>query len=104
MLLIQVHQPYAGADGMLKSISVGSPGFVWALDAMNRLYQRQEVTNVFPEGTAWTQVAFDVRAISASGSELWAVLESVSPSTVVGGLVSALAGPGAVAASGGTAC
>ena len=78
-----------------RSISVGGPNRVWALDSVNRLYLRQEVTSVFPEGTSWLQVASSgqVRSISAHANELWAVLDSVSPgSAVVSGLVTVLAG------------
>ena len=82
---------------------MGGPNRVWALDSINRLYLRQEVTSVFPEGTSWLLVASSgqVRSISAHANELWAVLDSVSPgSAVVSGLVTALAGGGG--GSGGT--
>lgn len=92
---LQVHRPQTfGTDAKngLKTISVGGVHLVWALDGCGRLFLRQEVTKVFPEGTNWLHVANDIKSISASNNELWAVLESASSSTVVGGLVTALVG------------
>ena len=87
-LWIQVHLPLGNSP--MKSVSGGDSAF-WALDVTGKLWYRQEVTPVFPEGTSWTSVpnvpaslnAFtggDVRAISASGDELWAILDNVSAS------------------------
>ena len=39
-------------------------------------------------------MANDVKCISAANNELWAVLDSVSPATLVGGIVTALQGGG----------
>ena len=87
-LWLQVHLPLGNSP--MKSVSGGDSAF-WALDVTGKLWYRQEVTPVFPEGTSWTSVpgvpaspnAFsggDVRAISASGEELWAILDNVSAS------------------------
>ena len=87
-LWLQVHLPLGNSP--MKSASGGDSAF-WALDVTGKLWYRQEVTPVFPEGTSWTSVpgvpgspnAFsggDVRAISASGEELWAILDNVSAS------------------------
>ncbi len=104
-LWLHVPQPAGGADFALRLASVGvdGGGSVWAVDAGNRLHRRQEVTHVFPEGSAWTQVATGVRAISASASgargqgELWAVLESATAAISVSGIVTALQVVGGVA-------
>ena len=62
----------------IKTVSAGDQS-VWALDHHGKVWYRQEISPVFPEGTSWTSVsnvssspnAFtggDVRAISASGT------------------------------------
>ena len=62
----------------IKIVSAGDQS-VWALDHHGKVWYRQEISPVFPEGTSWTSVpnvssspnAFtggDVRAISASGT------------------------------------
>ena len=77
-------------SGELKSLTGGDTS-LWALDHGGKLWYREEVSPVFPEGTSWTAVpcvpappnAFTggmVRSISASGEELWAVLDGVSMS------------------------
>ena len=102
---LQVQPPQNGPDSGLRYISVGGLNgtLVWAIDGAQRLYLRQEVTHVFPEGTSWLFVTGDVRAISAGSThgELWAVLESATPANLVDGLVTALVG--STGASGGAA-
>ena len=84
-LWLQVHPP---SSSDLKSVSGGDDS-LWALDKSGRAYYRQGITPVFPEGTSWASVpcvastpnAFgggEVKAISASGKELWAVLDGVT--------------------------
>ena len=88
-LWLQVHLPMGNSP--FKSVTGGDSAF-WALDVTGKLWYRQEVTPVFPEGTSWTSVpgvpstpnafsgAGDIKAISASGEELWAILDNVSTS------------------------
>ena len=82
---IQVHPPNSIG---LKNISGGDES-VWALDHHGKVWYRQEINPVFPEGTSWAAVlnvssspnAFtggDVKSISARGVDLWAVLGMIS--------------------------
>jgi hypothetical protein len=99
---LQIPQTNSAPEARLRSVSLGgsSATRVWAVDVSNRLYLRKEVTVVFPEGTVWEQVATDVKSISASETgELWAVLDRVTPDSVVTGLVDALVGTGSPASS-----
>ena len=52
-LWIQVHPP-SGSSG-LKSVS-GGDSSLWGLETSGRLWYRQEISPVFPEGTSWTSV------------------------------------------------
>lgn len=84
---LQVHAPVT--SGELKSIS-GGDNALWALDHGGKLWYRQDISPVFPEGTSWTHVpcvpsspnaftgSVEVREISASCDELWAILDHVS--------------------------
>ena len=83
---IQAHAPVS--SGEIKLVSGGDES-LWALDHGGKIWYRQEVSPVFPEGVSWVQVpcvpaspnAFsggEVRDISASGDELWAILDRVS--------------------------
>ena len=86
-LWLQVHAPLGSR---LKSVS-GNDNAMFGLDDYGKLWYRNEITPVFPEGTSWTSVpcqpaspnAFsggEIRSISASGkNELWAVLDNISP-------------------------
>ena len=86
-LWIQVHPPLGCR---LKAVS-GNNNALFGLDDNGRLWYRQEITPVFPEGTSWSSVpchpasanAFsggEVRSISASGEgDLWAILDNISP-------------------------
>ena len=86
-LWLQIHPPYGIP---LKSVAGGDDS-LWGQDVNGKLWCRQEVTVVFPEGTSWAGVpcvpsspnAFtggEVRSISASGEDLWAILDNVSAS------------------------
>ena len=89
---LQMHPP---SGTKLKTLSAGS-NTLWALDVNDKLYQRQEITPVFPEGTSWHQVPIvsstndfgpgaTVRSISATGKELWGVLDNVT--LIFGGML-----------------
>jgi tectonin beta-propeller repeat-containing protein 1 len=85
-LWLQLHPP---ASSELRNVSAGDNS-LWALDTCGRLWFRQEVNAVFPEGTSWSSVACasatgsaftggEVKAISACGKDLWAILDNILP-------------------------
>lgn len=59
----------------LKQITVGKRS-VWAIDAKNRLWFREEIVATFPEGTHWRKVCEEsVLQISANNcDDLWALI------------------------------
>eukprot|EP00095_Tigriopus_kingsejongensis_P005868 maker-scaffold38_size502422-snap-gene-2.18 protein:Tk05868 transcript:maker-scaffold38_size502422-snap-gene-2.18-mRNA-1 annotation:"tectonin beta-propeller repeat-containing protein" len=91
---LQVLRPGSQAEGALRQVSVGGDGsLVWAVDVSSRLYLRHEVTRVFPEGTSWTLVCPDqIKSVSAHGKELWAILDGLSPSSIVNSVGNAIQG------------
>lgn len=72
----------------LRQISAGATA-VWAVDDAKKLWHRQEIMPMFPEGTCWKCVCSNVCRISVGpNDEAWAVLDSVdTPEGTVAGVV-----------------
>ena len=97
----------------LRAVSAGD-GSLWALDTSDRLYLRKEGlvptwhhVHVVSSSNEFVSAGVSVKSISASGNELWAVLDNVNLTATAGSLLLNYVAPtgggvGGVVASGAT--